>query len=216
MDTILARVLTCWRLSEFCNLALGATAFELKRAEKTLGRKFPGDVADLYRQCNGADILGGNLIIDPLDGKTLSLVQSSDFLRKAEWPIPEDALVFGGDGSDDLFALWLPKDRDERPIVIAVGSNFQPGSFSIVGTSLPRFLRSRTAYYLLVEECDATAFDAIALPKRFRECDPDKLSNNVYEETFRWSDPTLPDLPLSPYDAHLTADEVRKFASATG
>ena len=216
MDAILARVMTCWRLSGVCNLNPGATVVELKRAEKKLGRNLPADVADLYRQCNGADILGANLVINPLDGKELSLVQSSDFLRKAKWPIPDDAVVFGDDGSDDLFALWLPRVRDEGPIVIAVGSIFQPGSFSIVGTSLPRFLRSRTAYYLLVEECDATAFDAIALPKRFRECDPDKLDDKVYEEIFRWSDPTLPNLPLSPYDAHLTADDVRKFGSATG
>ena len=174
------------------------------------------DVVDLYRQCNGADILEGNLVIDPLDGQTLSLVQSGDFLRKAEWPIPEDALVFGGDGCDDLYALWLPTDRVEKPIVIEVGSIFQPGSFSIVGTSLPRFLRSRTAYYLLVEECDATALDAIAVPRKFRDSSSDQLDHKIFDEIFRWSDPSLPDLPLSPYDAHLTVDDVRKFARATG
>lgn len=208
--------MTSWRLSGVCNLGRGATAFELKRAEKQLGRKLPSEVIDLYRQCNGADVLGSNLVIDPIIGETLSLVGSSDFLRKAEWPIPDDALVFGGDGGDELYALWLPRDRVERPLVIEVGSIFQPGSFSIVGTSLPRFLRSRTAYYLLLEECAATALDAIAVPQKFRKHSPDGLDDTLFDEIFRWSDPGLPNLPLSPYDAHLTADDVRKLASATG
>ena len=140
-------------------------------------------------------------------------MQSGDFLRKAGWPIPEDVLVFGGDGSEDLFALWLPRHRVEKPIVIEVGNIFQPGSFSIVGTSLPHFLRSRTAYYLLVEECGAVALDAIAVPNRFRQCFPDRLDDKLFEEIFRWSDPELPDLPLSSYDACMTVDDVKKFAS---
>jgi hypothetical protein len=175
MDAILARVLTSWRLSGCCNLGRGATALELKQAEKKLGCKFPAEVADLYRQCNGADILGGNLVIDPLDGKTLSLVQSGDFLRKAEWPIPEDALVFGGDGGDELYALWLPRDRVERPIVIEVGSIFQPGSFSIVGTSLPRFLRSRTAYYLFLKSAMPSHSTRLRFLKGLEKANPINL-----------------------------------------
>lgn len=216
MDAILASVVNSWRLSGICDLGPGATDSELKEAEKKLRRKFPPALIDLYRQCNGAYILGGNIMIDPLDGKKLSVVQSSDFLREAKWPIPDEAVVFGTDGSGDLFALWLPTDRIERPIVIEVGSIFQPGSFSIVGTSLSRFLRSRTAYYLLLEECEGSAIDAINVPSRFKECAPDKLDDDVYEAIFRWSDPDLPDFPLSPYDAHLTADDVRKFAGETG
>ena len=216
MDAILACVVNSWRLSSICDLGLGATDFELKDAETKLCRKFPPALIDLYRVCNGAYVLGGNIMIDPLDGKKLSLVQSSDFLRKAEWPIPDEAIVFGTDGSDDLFAVWLPTDRVERPIVIQIGSNFQPGSFSIVGTSLPRFLRSRTVYYLLLEECEDSALDELEVPKRFRERALDKLDDELYNAIYRWSDPELPDLPLSPYDAHLTVDDVRKFASATG
>jgi SMI1/KNR4 family protein SUKH-1 len=210
MDAILASVVNSWRLSGTCDLGPGATDSELREAEKMLRRKFPPTLIDLYRQCNGAYVLGGNIMIDPLDGKKLSVAQSSEFLRKAEWPIPDEAVVFGTDGSDDLFALWLPRDRVEKPIVMQVGSIFQPGSFSIVGTSLPRFLRSRTAYYLLLEECEGSALDELEVPRKFRGYAADKLA------IYRWSDPELPNFPLSPYDAHLTADDVRKFASATG
>jgi len=167
---------------------------------------------DLYSHCDGGDILEGNLQLYPLDGSDFSVTKSSSFLRNNQWPIPEELVVFAGDGTGDSFGLWLPTAEHHAPLVIEVGGIFEEGSFAIVGTSLSAFLRGRTAYYLLLLECPAQALDALEVPRSLR-AGADELGDDEYDALARWSDPGLPQLPLSAYRARLTARDIRDAAS---
>ena len=138
-------IVRSWRLSGECELGAGATQEQLRSAEQLIGRTFPSELFDLYSQCDGAHVLRGNLQLDPLDGRDSSVVRSSPWLRSVGWPVPDELIVFAGNGGGDSFGIWLPRVGHHAPLVIEVGAIFEEGSFAVVGTSLGAFLRGRTA-----------------------------------------------------------------------
>lgn len=51
--------------------------------------------------------------------------------------------ITGGNGGDEHFGLWLPHSGDATPLVVAIGSIFEPRCMAVVGTSFGRFLLGR-------------------------------------------------------------------------
>jgi hypothetical protein len=203
------KIVASWSLSGTSTLNPGATSEELKYVRRRLEKNFPDDFIALYEQCDGGDLLHGNIQLYPLDGEDLSILRASAFLRRHDWPIPPELLVFAGDGQGGSFGLWLPKDGNSRPFVIEVGEIFEDGSLSVTGTSLTGFLRGRTAYYLLSLESPRAALEELGIPIEFRR----RLNSSDYDALIRWANPDLPEFPISPYEARLTADDVRRLAS---
>ena len=82
--------------------------------------------------------------------------------------VPEELVVFGTDGSDSTFALWRPKGQAQRhdAPVIVLGEGGE--GMAIAGTSLSRFLKGWTAYYLLLYDAEAEPLDALGLPENLR------------------------------------------------
>lgn len=213
---LIGTIVKVWRESGDSTLEPGATPEQLREAERAIGRALPEEFAALYRRCNGAYVLEGNIQLYPLEGDKLSVVQASQFLRSSDWPIPPELVVFGGNGGSELFGLWLPHDGGGRPLVVEVGAIHEDGSFAVTGTSLGRFLLGRTSYYLLLNEGPKTLIGSLALPARFSERDADDLDDEDYEALLRWADPDLPEPPVSSYDARLTADDLRRLAMVSG
>lgn len=209
-------VVRCWELSGTSTLNAGATPEELKDAASTLGRDLPDELVALYSHCNGGDVLGGNIHLYPVDGDELSLVQGSDFLRRYKWPIPQEVIVFAGDGVGGSFGLWLPGDQIGRPFVVEVGEIFEEGSLAITGTSLSGFLRGRSAYYVFLLESPDDALRSLGVPEQFTRKRADEPDDHDYEALMRWANPDLPEFPVSSYEARLTADDVRRFAKGAG
>jgi hypothetical protein len=209
-------ILSSWTSSGACTLSLGATIAQLHEAESNLCRTFPEEFFELYRRCNGADVLDGNIQLYPLDGGDLSVAHSSEFLRASGWPIPEELVIFAGNGGGDSFGLWLPENWTRDTVVVEVGAILTGGSFAIVGTSLARFLRGRTAYYLLLLECAGVALDKLEVPPNLRKRQSDALDEENYDAFLRWASPELPDYALSPYEARLTAEDLRSYARKAG
>jgi len=208
------RIVASWNLSCASTLNPGATLAELKRVGRKLEKSLPDDFMALYEHCNGGEVLHGNIQLYPLDGEDLSVLHASAFLRRYDWPIPPELVVFAGDGQGGSFGLWLPKDGNSRPFVIEVGESVEDSSLSVTGTSLSGFLRGRTAYYLLSLESPSAAFEALGLPAELRErFQSSELEDGDYETLIRWANRDLPEFPVSPYEARLTADDVRRLAS---
>lgn len=162
------RIVASWSLSGTSTLNTGATSEELRRVSRRLDKSFPDDFISLYEQCDGGDVLGGNIQLYPLDSEDLSVLRASAFLRRHEWPVPPELIVFAGNGLGDSFGLWLPKDGNSPPFVVEVGQIFEDGSLSVTGTSLTGFLLGRSAYYLLLLESPPEALDELCLPMVFR------------------------------------------------
>jgi len=213
-------IATAWSLSmerpwggPWHEFPAGATESQLKDAEAKLGRSLPPAFRALYRFSDGMSLVDGNLNIRPLDtGDDMCLVAHSDFLRGCDWPIPDELVVFGDNGSDDLFGVWLPRDgAPEAPHpIICVGSIFEAGSFAVYGTDLPRFLRAWCGFYLLAfAEEPCPALDALGLPMNIREGERD--SDEAFAACFAWADPGLPHIPPDPYEQRLSADDIRKM-----
>src|SRR2546422_5158923 len=108
------QLLDAWRLSsDHHELHAGASDEQIAAAEAVLGRSLPEPARSFYRATDGASLLDGNLNVYPLHGEPFGLVVHTDRLRSVEWTIPEELVVFGNDGSDDSFGLWVPHGRRE-------------------------------------------------------------------------------------------------------
>jgi hypothetical protein len=125
--------------------------------------------------------------------------------------------MIGGNGSDDLFGLWLPGDDEARPLAVQVGETFEPASFAVVGDDLESFLAGWTAYYLLLlgDEIDVgPALDALGVPAQLR-VQSSGLGDEDLDALLAWASPHLPDVHPDPYERGLTADDLAQIARAT-
>jgi hypothetical protein len=193
----------------------GATGDELAATERALGRTLPDDVRAFYRWSNGCYMVGGNLNAEPLlpsadepDG--LAVATSSARLREQEWPIPDELVVFGGNGAGDLFGVWLPAGGEARPIVVMVGVIFgDERAFAVVGDDLASFMAGWLAFYLLIDdELDvAPALAALGVPDELRHHDEPDM-----DALLHWASPLLPPGDPDPYGAGRTAAEVAELA----
>jgi hypothetical protein len=201
---MLEPLVEAWRLSsELHELSAGASEAELAAAEAELGRSLPEAARALYRVTNGAALLRVNLRLYPLWADELGLVAASDWLRSVEWTIPEELVVFGDNGSDDSFGLWLPRGRrDDDPAPVIQIAEVGDG-FAVAGTSLVPFLTGWSAYYLLLLEADRSALSALGVPQRLWDAEPD-------EKIFAWADPDLPDPDPDPYGRPVDVEALRE------
>src|SRR6185369_1438624 len=122
---------------------------------------------------DGGSFVDTNLRVNPRRADPLGLVGASDWLRSVDWTIPDELVVFGDNGSDDSFGLWLPHGRgggDPAPVIqIAEGG----GGFALAGTALMPFLTARIAYYLVGEDESAGALADLGVPEALREAESD-------------------------------------------
>jgi hypothetical protein len=178
----------------------------------------------LYAMSDGLSLLQGNLNIYPLRARETGLgligssaVSLSEELREYEWRIPQELVVFGDNGGDESFGLWLPTSRsttDPVPVIeIAEGGEAaleleERDGFAVIGTGLPNFLTSWSAYYLLLLEAETAALEALSVPESFwnREAD-DSLMNDL----LAWADPALPDPHPDPYQRPVVARALREM-----
>ena len=146
------------------------------------------------------------------DDNKLTLMSLSSKLREWDWLVPEELLLFGDDGGDSQLGVWLPEQEacvDDCP-VIELG---ETDVMAIAGTNLYRFLKGRTAYYLLLREADARSLDALGLPTDLRT---DDLDDDHFARIRKWADPGIPDPWPDPYRRGVTADELRsRFSDPT-
>src|SRR5438445_2097787 len=125
----LVPILESWALSSIPDeWKPGARDTEIAEAERMIGREFPPPLRGVYQVSDGLSILEGNLNFHPLrpSEKRLGLTNASDKLREWKWPIPEELVVFGDNGGDELFGVWLPEGPVRRTScpVIEVGEIF--------------------------------------------------------------------------------------------
>jgi hypothetical protein len=214
-DERLERVLGAWRATPGINNPnAGASDADIDTAQERLGRPLPAAMRELYSALNGGSMLEGSLNLLPLlsDSGRLALTTASDLLRSWEWPVPDDLVIFGDEGVDDQYGIWLAATGVGRPIVVVMGAVFEERSFAVVGDDVPGFLLARTAYYLLsyadVEDT-ADAIEALGVPEHLRVLDG---SDDDYDALLQWANPGLPDPRPDPYSRGLTADEVAAYA----
>jgi hypothetical protein len=209
----LERVLAAWSATPGINAPNpGASDADLDVAEQRLGRQLPAAAAALYRELDGGSMLEGNLQLFPLlsDSGKLAVTTASRLMRSWEWPIPDELVLFGGDGADDNYGLWLPATDQSRPVVVNVGAIFEERSFAIVGDDLAGFLLGHTAFYVLSvldDEDAAAAVDLLGVPEQLRVLEG---SDDDYDALLRWANPGLPDPRRG-----LAADEVAAYAGRT-
>jgi hypothetical protein len=207
------RVLAAWTATAWLHEPRPpASLDELESVEQTIGRPLPGAFRELYQRYDGGSWLTGDLFLMPLQtGGELSVAQASKTHREWDWPVPDELVLFGTDGGGDPLGLWLPAAAT-RPIVVKIGAIFEPGCMGIVGEDLNAFLRAWTAYYLLLPDREATTagLDALELPELLRSDDPD---DETFAQILEWASPTITGSISNPYEAMLTAEDVRRFAA---
>jgi hypothetical protein len=173
---------------------LGAIDF----AERALGRPIPADLIALLRYADGGSFLENNLGIYPVD----RLLGLNDDPHR-----PPELLLFADDGSNSLFGVWAPRLRREATAPVV---EYDPGGggLALAGTSVQRFLTTRTAYYLMLYDA-APALDALGVPPAVRVPSLE-LDDDTYAALERWADPRLPQVHARLYESGITVEELRR------
>jgi hypothetical protein len=211
-------VIEAWAGSaEFHELNAPAADDDIAVVEELLGRNFPAAFHALYEMSNGTGYLEGNIRLDRLRGRGRyeSVATLSDDIREAGAPLPPEVVVFGGDGSDALFGLWLPKGRTPDAPAPVIELDVSGDPYALVGTDLARFLKGRTAYYLILIEADPSALDALGVPKKLR-VPGSEADDDLFYALREWADPDLADPRANPYERPTSADELRRRYGADG
>lgn len=202
-------LIEAWRLAPALHeLRQPASPEAIAAVEQALVYPLPAELRALYLFSDGGGLVGGNFSYAPLSSPDgLSLATSSAQLREWKWPIPDEVLVFGGNGCGHHFGLWMPPSAAPQlpqPIV-EIGEILEPGCMALAGSSLSAFLLTHTSYHLLLEGSVA-ALDRLGVPAALRSDDPD-------DETFlalrNWADPALVAHDPSPYECGYDAPALR-------
>ena len=201
METTIEQLTKSWRLSpELHELRAGASESDFEDFNRKSGWKLPDEWQALYRISNGAYLVEGNVMLYPLFGEELSILDASSFHRSAEWPVPDQLRIAGDNGAGDPFGLWLSSAQTGAPPIVSIGAIFEPKCMSVAGSSLLPFLRARTAYYLMLCDGPSVALDALEVPENLRSAESDDA---LWAAIVAWADPTRPRVSDDPYTAEL-------------
>lgn len=208
-------VIRAWSLShDQHQLRPGASQKRIAQAEAILRRRIPLAVRAIYEMTDGAGFVDGNLIMYPVldDAGQLCVAHGSDLLRSWRWGIPNEVVVFGSDGSESEYGIWLPKSDavlDDAPVVEIAEANEDMKSMAVVGTSFAAFAKIQTAYYLSLYDLHySAALDALGLPSDLRRNDdPD---DELFADICRWADPGLPRFPPDPAEAPVGLERLQQ------
>ena len=210
MTDEIGQVVAAWQTAGGVNeLRRPATDAELASAEVELGRPLPATLQRLYEFSDGLSVAYGSLNVYPLLTGEITLVRASDQLRSWNWPIPQDVLMFGDNGGDELFGIWYPSDASPAgptPVVM-IGEVFQGPNMALVGTDLAPFLKAWSAYYLGSESPET--LDALGVPAELQPSNQ-QLDLDAY---IAWADPNLPDKHPDPYTRGLDEDTIRALVA---
>lgn len=214
---VVDRVFEAWSLTEELHARQPPVAPAVfDEAQRQLGRPLPDALRRVYCEAGPGEYFSGLIFWDllPAEEGELSVVTASDLLREWEHPIPDEMVVFGGDGADDTLGLWIPATGRARPYVIDLVPLFEPETMSIVGDSLDNFLRGWTAMYLLTEEeYDVQpALDALGVPDQLRDAQHDGLN---FDAVLGWANPDLPLPNVNPFGHPIDAAHVRHLATTS-
>jgi|GEM_PF-3225205 len=141
---------------------------DLLAAEEVLARPIPESLKVIYRCLNGYGSADGNLDVYPLHGGTkLSLVSTTATYREWEWPVPDEVLLFGANGSGEPYGLWTgPHDSERFPSpVIQIEEIFEPDCMRIVSATVEDLLIDDVVWTLLFEGAQAEAAAAFEIPE---------------------------------------------------
>lgn len=175
-------ILKAWELSTL-EQVLHAPALpeELREVERILGKELPLEIKHFYAISNGADLLDSNVYLYPLLGESsISLYTSR--LRSWEWKIPEEVVVCGSTGSDDMYGFMNKSMRNKYAPVLLIGEAGE--EYGLAGSTFERFLVQTTAYYLLGEKSNVEALRCIECPDKLIGSEPDDDSLRVLIEHY--------------------------------
>jgi hypothetical protein len=210
------QIVTAWSLAtQVSHGSPGpATPAALAEAERLLGHALPPDLRELYAAYDGGDFLGGNINLLPLNPTTsdgYALSTASDRLREWRWSVPQELLIFGGNGSELSYGLWIDNPLVEDPLIVALSEDH---GLAVIGDSLARFLAGHSAYNLLLYATDGydlePALDALEVPAQLRS--PERMDDATYDRLLNWANPNLPDKEPDPYARSMTRDQINEIA----
>src|SRR5687767_237898 len=129
MPVRIEQVIAAWGLAAELNHASpgGVSADEIAAAERALGRTLPHDVRQLYAAYDGGGFIHSDIVVLPLLPRKpddLALTTASALIRSWGWPIPPELVVFGGNGGDESYGLWLPEWSAQNALVIEIAEAF--------------------------------------------------------------------------------------------
>ncbi len=175
----------------------------------------PAPLRPLYQRMDGAALFDGDLLFFPANGdmdEDGTVRHASRLAREAEWPIPQEVILFGRDTGGEVLGVWIgPRNADRFPSpILLTGLLFQPAAHSLLATSFERYLLTTTVWHCFGTELSVEAFRDFQVPKHLQVGELEDLDAEAW---FAWADPALPELPGDPYKEPLTGAQIREILS---
>ncbi|MBI2684839.1 MAG: hypothetical protein HYX27_00880 [Acidobacteria bacterium] len=171
----------------------------------------PAPLQSLYREMNGAALFDGDLLFFMASGprdEDGTVQHASRLAREAEWPIPQEVVLFGRDTGGEVLGVWTgPRNSAKYPSpIVLTGLLFKPAAHALLATSFERYLLTTTVWHCLGTDYAEAAFETFQVPSALRADDLEELDAEAW---FAWSDAALPGLPGDPYHEPLTGSQIR-------
>jgi hypothetical protein len=197
----------------------------LDALEAANGRPLPPEVRAVYRVVGGGtSLLGGCLNLEPLLDDEFAVATHADQLREWDWSIPDEVVVFGGDGGGQVFGLWVPAGGALRHPVLRLDCGDEDGPImGVVAQDLPAFLAAEIASQVFpwADDVGEEAQEALGLPPELVGDPDDRIPAEVgaYEAEhysvdplLRWASPEVPEVAYDIYRARTTVADVAAIA----
>ena len=175
---------------------------------------------EIYTVSDGFELFGGSLTLYPLGSSSSRVALVVDgtpygtFLRIHGWSVPDELIVFGDNGAEVLFGMWLPLNRsatarcEDAPVISIAELG---AGLALAATSMRSFLSLWTAYYLLQHRGlvdTMTALNYLDLPPRFQHRE---ATDDLVAELTAWADPSLPDCGSDPYRRPVSLERLHEL-----
>lgn len=173
----------------------------------------PAPLRPFYQRINGAALFDGDLLFFAASGppdEDGTVQHASRLAREAEWPIPQEVILFGRDTGGEVLGVWTgPRDAAKYPSpVVLTGLLFQPAAHALLATSFERYLLTTTVWHCFGTEYADVAFRCFHVPP---DLQVDEVEEVDADDWFAWADPRLPALPGDPYQEPLTGPQIREL-----
>lgn len=216
----LERIASCLDVLGGPELGPPETDEALDALEAALGRALPPEVRAVYRLVgrDASPVISANLDMAPLLDGEAAVATHTEELRGWGWVIPQEVVVFAGDGGGRVYGLWLPEEGARRHPILLLDTGDDDGpDMGIVAQDLPAFTATELILTggMWTAERDGRIQELLGLPDELRGDPDDRLpagevpadaDSVVTDPILRWASPDVPEVAYDIYRGTTVAD----------
>lgn len=166
---------------------------EIIRAEAILGKRLPPSFVQwLLEMGDNCYLFDGNLRISPLlpdKEKGSNIVEQLGNLNSANWGLDRNLIIFGSNGSDELWAFYTGYVINGEYPIVEIGAIFSADmrDYKLWNTSFKKFITLQTMFWSRLLNPELEPIEKTELLREIQDIVEPKVdiaSKDIYEESY--------------------------------